>query len=300
MCGGSNSDSDSGGGYTSFSDMFDGGGPGRSGARFSSGDTGGLDLNQDNYISEQEYQRGQSNAESNADQGITGPIGDAYNQAQTGISTFSNSFGALPRGSIRQEAALGPEYGSPIETKNMARFLQGGGFTGAAIRGVSGFLNPAITDARNMAMAPVRAYRGEGAPPKPVVTPEQAARSYDSIFNTGSSQFDKLPEAQRDAIIRGTRSLNPRLGRAMAMPAPVDVGYDDDPILYDQIMSAYDNEEFSNPFAVNVSTMPNYDIRKISDNNSGGTYTVTGTNSDGTAVNGKFNGEYLMENGFIK
>mgnify|MGYP000159174844 CR=1 FL=1 len=193
MCGGSNSDSDSGGGYTSISDMFDGGGPGRSGARFSSGDTSVLDSNNDNYVSEAEYMRGQRAAEANDDRGRGGTFGDAYNQAQTGISTFSNAFGALPRGSIRQEAALGPEYGSPIETKNMARFLQG--FAG---------------DARDMAMAPVRAYRGEGAPPDPVVTPEQAARSYDSIFNTGSSQFDKLPEDRRDAIIRGTRSLNPR------------------------------------------------------------------------------------------
>ena len=213
MCGGSNSDSDSGGGYTSVSDMFDGGGPGRSGARFSSGDTGGLDQNQDNYISEQEYQRGQSNAESNADRGITGEIGDAYNNSRGVISNFSNSFGALPRGSIRQEAALGPQYGTPIETKNMARYLQMGGMPGAAIRGVSGFLNPAINDARNMAMAPVRAYRGEGAPPNPVVTPEQAARSYDSIFNTGERI---VPQN----VIQGTRSLNPRLGRAMAVEEP--------------------------------------------------------------------------------
>ena len=204
MCGGSNSDSDSGGGYTSVSDMFDGGGPGRSGARFSSGDTGGLDLNQDNYISEQEYQRGQSNSESNADSGITGEIGDAYNNSRGVVSNFSNSFGALPRGSIRQEAALGPQYGTPIKTKNMARFMQG--FAG---------------DARDMAMAPVRAYRGEGAPPDPVGTPEQQARSFDNIFNKGSSDFSNLPEDRRRAIVQGTRSLNPRLVRAMAMPAPV-------------------------------------------------------------------------------
>jgi len=200
MCGGSNSDSDSGGGYTSVSDMFDGGGPGRSGARFSSGDTGGLDQNQDNYISEQEYQRGQSNAESNADRNITGEIGDAYNNSRGVVSNFSNSFGALPRGSIRQEAALGPQYGTPIETKNMARFMQG--FAG---------------DARDMAMAPVRAYRGEGAPPDPVGTPEQQARSFDSIFNTGSSQFNNLPEDRRNAIIRGTLNLNAERARQIKM-----------------------------------------------------------------------------------
>ena len=211
MCGGSNSDSDSGGGYTSFADRFDGGGPGRSGARFSSGDTSVLDSNNDNYVSEAEYMRGQKASEANEAKGGYGRFGDAYNDAQTGISTFSNKFGALPRGSIRQEAALGPQYGSPIETKNMARYLQMGGMPGAAIRGVSGFLNPAINDARNMAMAPVRAYRGEGAPPNPVVTPEQAARSYDSIFNTGERI---VPQN----VIQGTRSLNPRLGQ------PVSVG----------------------------------------------------------------------------
>ena len=227
MCGGygdTDGDGKSDGIGAFMRDITDGGGAGRSGARFSSGDTGGLDLNQDNYISEQEYQRGQSNSESNADSGITGEIGDAYNNSRGVISNFSNSFGALPRGSIRQEAALGPQYGSPIETKNMARYLQMGGMPGAAIRGVSGFLNPAITDARNMAMAPVRAYRGEGAPPNPVVTPEQAAKSYDSIFNTGART---VPQD----VIEGTRSLNPRLGQPMAMAAPVPetLYYDDDP-----------------------------------------------------------------------
>ena len=215
MCGGSNSDSDSGGGYTSFADRFDGGGPGRSGARFSSGDTSVLDSNNDNYVSEAEYMRGQLASEANDDRGEGGTFGDAYNQAQTGISTFSNSFGALPRGSIRQEAALGPQYGTPIETKNMARFMQG--FAG---------------DARNMAMAPVRAYRGEGAPPKPVVTPEQAAKSYDSIFNTGERI---VPQN----VIQGTRSLNPRLGEPISMPAavPETLYYDDDPYS-DQITNA--------------------------------------------------------------
>ena len=210
------SNSSGGGGYISWFDRIDGGGPGRSGARFSSGNTGVLDSNNDNYVSEAEYMRGQKASEANKASGGYGRFGDAYNNAQTGISTFSNAFGALPRGSIRQEAALGPQYGSPIETKNMARYLQMGGMPGAAIRGVSGFLNPAINDARNMAMAPVRAYRGEGAPPKPVVTPEQAAKSYDSIFNTGART---VPQD----VIEGTRSLNPRLGQPMAMPANVPV-----------------------------------------------------------------------------
>ncbi len=201
MCGGYGNEDSNNDGKVSIGDFFtditDGGGAGYSGARFGGG-TGSnvLDVNNDRYVSEAEYMRGQKAHEANQREGIgDGRFGNAYRDSQNIISNFSNSFGALPRGSIRQEAALfeagGPEYGSPIETKNMARFLQD--FAG---------------DARDMAMAPVRAYRGEGAPPDPVGTPEQQARSYDSILNTGSSQFDKLPKDRRDAIIRGTQSLN--------------------------------------------------------------------------------------------
>ena len=286
MCGGYGDTDSNNDGKVSIGDFFtditDGGGAGYSGARFGGG-TGSnvLDVNNDRYVSEAEYQRGQSNAESNADRGITGEIGDAYNNSQNIISRGSNIFGALPRGSIRQEAALGSD-GRDISTSGAARFMQG--FAG---------------DARDMAMAPVRAYRGEGAPPDPVGTPEQQARSFDSIFNKGSSDFNNLPEAQRNAIIRGTRSLNSRLGRPMAMPAAAPVGYDDDPILYNQIMGAYDNEK-NNRHELDVSTSPNYQIRKISNNGNGGTYAVTGTNSDGTVVDAKFSGEYLTENGFVK
>ena len=142
MCGGygdadSNEDGKVGGFLDFFADITDGGGKNRSGARFSSGNTGVLDSNNDNYVSEAEYMRGQKASEANDDRG--GRFGDAYNQAQTGISTFSNNiFGALPRGSIASEAALGPKYGSPIETKNAARFLQGGGVLGAIGRGLTG------------------------------------------------------------------------------------------------------------------------------------------------------------------
>ena len=280
MCGGSNSDSDSGGGYTSISDMFDGGGPGRSGARFSSGDTSVLDSNNDNYVSEAEYMRGQRAAEANDDRGRGGTFGDAYNQSQTGISKFSNSFGALPRGSIATEAALGSD-GRDISTSGIARFMQGGSVLGAIGRGLTGgnIMSPEY-------VAPEMGDMTRDEYDRAIV------KSFNSIGNTGEQ-----PVPQEVAAAMGRiRGLNPR---AVSVPKVIS-GYDDDPILYDQIMSAYDNEEFSNPFAVNVSTMPNYDIRKVSDNNSGGTYAVTGTNSDGTAVNGEFNGEYLIENGFIK
>ena len=225
MCGGygnedSNNDGKTGGFLDFFADITDGGGAGYSGARFGGG-TGSsvLDDNNDMYISEKEYMRGQKASEANDDRG--GTFGDAYNSSQNIFSRGSNVFGALPRGSIRQEASLGSGDGTPIETKNMVRYLQMGGMPGAAIRGVSGFLGEAAGAAGDMAMAPVRAYRGEGVPPNPVVTPEQAAISSDSIFNTGSSQFDKLPQDRREAIIRGTLNLNAKreLQRRMAQQA---------------------------------------------------------------------------------
>jgi len=282
MCGGygdTDNDGKSDGIGAFMRDITDGGGAGRSGARFSSGDTGGLDQNQDNYISEQEYQRGQSNSESNADRGITGRIGDAYNNSRGVISNFSNSFGALPRGSIRQEAALGPQYGTPIETKNMARYLQMGGMPGAAIRGVSGFLNPAINDARNMAMAPVRAYRGEGAPPNPVVTPEQAARSYDSIFNTGERI---VPQN----VIQGTRSLNPRLGQPMAMPAPVSSGEPDPENDFGRTIFG------QNVMSGNISLKPYFQVYELGNNR----YSLY---AGGEPVEGSFSADELRSENII-
>ena len=271
-------------GYISFADMFDGGGPGRSGARFSSAGVGALDQNKDNYISEAEYLSGEQHSKTNKQRGISGPddgpIGYAYDNRNNFISGISNAFGALPRGSIATEAALGSD-GRDISTSGIARFMQGGGVLGAMGRGLTGgnIMSPEY-------VAPEMGSMTRDEYDRAIV------KSFNSIGNTGEQ-----PVPQEVAAAMGRiRGLNPR---AVSVPKVIS-GYDDDPILYDQIMSAYDNEEFSNPFAVNVSTMPNYDIRKVSDNNSGGTYAVTGTNSDGTAVNGEFNGEYLMENGFIK
>ena len=204
MCGGygdTDGDGKSDGIGAFMRDITDGGGAGYSGARFGGG-TGSnvLDDNNDRYVSEAEYQRGQDAYEANQREGIEdGRFGNAYRDSQNILSRGVNFFGALPRGSIRQEAALGSD-GRDISTSGAARFMQG--FAG---------------DARNMAMAPVRAYRGEGAPPDPVVTPEQQARSSDSIFNTGSSQFNNLPEDRRNAIIRGTLNLNAERARQIKM-----------------------------------------------------------------------------------
>ena len=257
MCGGyGNEDSNQDGDVTLsdfFRDITDGGGAGRSGARFSSGDPGGLDQNQDNYISEQEYQRGQSNSESNADRGITGTIGDAYNNSQNIISRSSNIFGALPRGSIRSEAALGPQYGTPIETKNMARYLQMGGMPGAAIRGVSGFLGGAAGAAGDMG----RALTFQEQRQREAQTPEQAARSYDSIFNTGART---VPQD----VIEGTRSLNSRLGRPMAMPAPVSSGEPDpeNDLFRDEASSEFGQNVMSG----DISLQPYYQVYELGNN----------------------------------
>ena len=185
-----------------LTDIQDGGGPGRSGARFSSRDTGGLDLNQDNYISEAEYQRGQSSAESNADQGITGEIGDAYNNSRGVISNFSNAFGALPRGSIASEAALGSE-GTDIKTDGLARFMQGGAFFGALGRGLTGtkYTSPEYV-----------------SPDQGDMTPEEYDRAIVKSFNSmGNTGEEPVPQEVAAAMGR-VRGLNPR---AVSMPANV-------------------------------------------------------------------------------
>ena len=273
MCGGygdadSNEDGKVGGFLDFFADITDGGGKGRSGARFSSGDTGGLDQNQDNYISEQEYQRGQSNSESNADRGETGPIGDAYNNSMGFVSNFSNKFCALPRGSIRREAALGSD-GRDISTSGAARFMQG--FAG---------------DARKMAMAPVRAYMSEVAPPNPVGNPEQQARSYDSLLNRGSSDFSNLSEDQRRAIVQGTRSLNPLLGRAFRQAAPVSSGEPDPENDFGRTIFG------QNVMSGNISLEPYYQVYELGDNR----YSLY---ADGVPYEGSFSGDVLRKQNII-
>ena len=217
MCGGgygegdSNNDGKEGGFLDFFRDITDGGGPGRSGARFSSGDTGGLDQNQDNYISEQEYQRGEKAFEANEDRGRGGTFGDAYNQAQTGISTFSNKFGALPRGSIITEAALGPQYGTNISTTGLPNFLQGGGFTGAAVRGIGDL----IGGAQDMVMQPIQQFMPQSNQEiDPLVADAAAVNSGSSIFNR--NRGDISPDVLKAAMAAKLR-LNPQLRNR---PAP--------------------------------------------------------------------------------
>jgi hypothetical protein len=201
----SNNDGTEGGFLDFLADIQDGGGAGRSGARFSSGDTSVLDSNNDNYVSEAEYMRGQLASEANEDRGRGGTFGDAYNNSRGVISNFSNSFGALPRGSIASEAALGSD-GRDISTSRIARFMQGGGVLGAMGRGLTGgnIMSPEY-------VAPVR---GEN------MTPEEYDRAIVKSFNSmGNTGEEPVPQEVAAAMGR-VRGLNPR---AVSVPANVPV-----------------------------------------------------------------------------
>lgn len=205
-------------GYISFADMFDGGGPGRSGARFSGAGVGALDQNKDNYISEAEYLSGEQHSKTNKQRGISGPddgpIGYAYDNRNNFISGISNAFGALPRGSIASEAALGPEYGSPIETKNIARFMQRGGVLGTIGRGLTGgnIMSPEY-------VAPEMGDMTRDEYDRAIV------KSFNSIGNTGEQ-----PVPQEVAAAMGRiRGLNPRAVSVGSSIGPVTRYMDESP-----------------------------------------------------------------------
>ena len=107
-------------GYIDLTDFGDGGGPGRSGARFSSRDTGAYDTNNDGYISEAEYKA----AESRPD----------FSRTQGGIAAISNFLGARPRGSYGRERTLGQD-GTNIGTSGIADYVAGGGMFGPMLFG---------------------------------------------------------------------------------------------------------------------------------------------------------------------
>jgi len=200
----SNNDGTEGGFLDFLADIQDGGGAGRSGARFSSGDTSVLDSNNDNYVSEAEYMRGQLASEANEDRGRGGTFGDAYNNSRGVISTFSNSFGALPRGSIASEAALGSD-GRDISTSRIARFMQGGGVLGAMGRGLTGgnIMSPEY-------VAPEMGDMTRDEYDRAIV------KSFNSMGNTGE---EPVPQEVAAAMGR-VRGLNPR---AVSGPANVPV-----------------------------------------------------------------------------
>jgi hypothetical protein len=108
-------------GYDSGADLIDGGGPGRSGARFSSGDTGAF-AGESNYVSEQMYREAEKNQP------------EAFAQAQGGIASLSNMAGFRPKGSYEQERNLGAQ-GINIGTSGIGDYMAGQGAIGSFIRG---------------------------------------------------------------------------------------------------------------------------------------------------------------------
>ena len=178
-------------GYDSVSDMFDGGGPGKSGAQFSGGGAANLDTDNDNYISQTEYSAGKSASEANKNNKIS----NAYDNKDNFFSGISNASGALPRGSVVAEAARGGNMDT-MKTTNIANYLQGGGMPGAFVRGFTG----AARDA-GLALTPQpvqafaggfgkaagdmgRALTGQGNLTA-AQEQERLAKSTNSIFNQG-------------------------------------------------------------------------------------------------------------------
>lgn len=136
--------------YTGFRDTIDGGGPGMSGAMFSSRDLRGTgyDANNDGYISQAEFDA-MRDVDPNFNQGIN-----------TGIGGFSNNLiGARPLGSYAQERNLGPAGTNIGLDRGIAGFVNSGGFGGALLNLLGkGQMNPEE-----------EMYRSQGAVPTPVM-----------------------------------------------------------------------------------------------------------------------------------
>ena len=120
--------------YTGFRDTIDGGGPGMSGAMFSSRDLRdtGYDANNDGYISQAEFDA-MRGVDPNFNQGIN-----------TGIGGFSNNLiGARPLGSYAQERSLGPAGTNIGLDRGIMGFVNSGGIGGALLNFLGkGQMNP--------------------------------------------------------------------------------------------------------------------------------------------------------------
>jgi hypothetical protein len=178
-------------GYTSLRDMFDGGGPGRSGARFSTGDTSSYDRDRDNYVSEAEYARAEKNNPN-------------FRDTQGGIAALSNMFGARPRGSYAQERALGPR-GTNIGTSGIANYAAGLGGLGALFSGGKpNALQRANPQMDQGMMFTIQNLINSG------MTPEQA-REYIGANNTSS--YSARPMARPTTSLYGPSSpMSPNVG----------------------------------------------------------------------------------------
>lgn len=121
--------------YTGFRDTIDGGGPGMSGAMFSSRDLRamGYDQNDDDYISQAEFDAARER----------NPALFAQNM-NTGIGGFSNNMlGMRPLGSYAQERTLGPDGRNIGLDRGLFGFMNKGGVSGALLNFLGkGQMNP--------------------------------------------------------------------------------------------------------------------------------------------------------------
>lgn len=249
-------------GYDSVGDMFDGGGPGKSGAQFSGGGAANLDTDNDNYISQNEYSAGKSASEANRNNSIS----NAYDNRNNFISGISNSVGALPRGSVVAEAARGGNMDT-MKTTSLANYLQGGGMPGAVIRGITGAagdMGRALTPqpVQDFAGGFGKAVRGTGRALTgqgnltAAQEQERLAKSTNSIFNQGGKA---PPQDVIDAYNASIRQ-NPRLGQPMAMPAPVSSGEPDPENDFGRTIFG------QNVMSGNISLKPYYQVYELGNN----------------------------------
>ena len=163
-----------GGGYISFKDMFDGGGPGASGAMFSSKPLTGYDKTASGYISQAAINKVQAN---NPDK-FKADFG-------TGIGGLSNNLGFRPYGSYGQEQALG-SAGTNIGTSGLANlmagaanpFLQMLGFSNKSMANPNLPLGAALGSSPVPMLRPTNLNTALNQPVPPTPTFEQNEASY--------------------------------------------------------------------------------------------------------------------------
>lgn len=170
-----------GSGYQSIGDMFDGGGPGRSGARFSSGDTSAFAGPLGSYVSEQMYLDAEKNQP------------EAFARTQGGIASLSNKMGFRPLGSYDQERNLGAA-GINIGTSGIADYLAGAGMIGSIVRGGAPSskqrVEPNLPIGHNLDPAAIQFFNEEA----------QAAPSLSEklFINSGNANLPLFPPDDRD------------------------------------------------------------------------------------------------------
>ena len=277
-------------GYDGWTDMRDGGGPGKSGAQFSGAGAANLDTDNDNYISQAEYSAGKSASEANKNNKIS----NAYDNKDNFISGISNSVGALPRGSIVAEAARGGNMDT-MKTTSLANYLQGGGMIGKVVRGITGAagdMGRALTPEPVQAFAGGfgkaagdmgRALTGQGNLTE-AQEQERLAKSTNSIFNQGG---EAPPKDVIDAYNNSIRQ-NPRVFRKAAAAA---VSYGEPDPENDSLLNQANSEFGQNVMSGDISLKPYYQVYDLGNNR----YSLY---SDGVSE-GSYSGDVLRSENII-